>query len=108
MTIRLSALCSTFRTLPRKPGRAAQDLADGAEMGFRVGNGRQPFSSLVAGKRYTVFSGSPSRVLPHDPPADTANNPNDAYGQDKQAKRPLQLVGRKCVKHQNEPDRYES
>jgi len=38
-------------------------------------------------------------VLPHDPPADATDKPDDTDDQDKQAQWPFQSVGRKCVEH---------
>jgi len=48
------------------------------------------------------------RVLLHDPPANATDKPDGAHDQDKQAQRPFQSVGRKCVEHQDKPDRYET
>ena len=48
------------------------------------------------------------RVLPHEPPADAADKPDDADEQGKQAQRPFQIVGRKCVEDQDKPDCYET
>jgi len=61
--------------------------------------------SLVIAQRTSVRL---VRVFPHDPPADATDNPDDADDQDKQAQRPFQSVGRKCVEHQYKPDRYET
>jgi hypothetical protein len=39
---------------------------------------------------------------------DATDKPDNADDQDKQAQRPFQSVGRKCVEHQDKPDRYKT
>ena len=59
--------------------------------------------------RLRGFSAAAALVLQHEPPADAADQPDDADDQGKHAQRPFQKVRpRKCVKQQDQPEGCET
>jgi hypothetical protein len=83
------ACCSCGRGVETVPAALASSMP-------REEQRRSAFNSLLV---------SPG---PHDPPTDAAGKPDDADDQGKYGQRPFQIVGRRCVEHLGNPDRYET